>query len=321
MLADQEVVMFPVRRPYSLLPVLLVTCFLLASCSDDNSSTSPTRPPQTIPNEVMAMADNVFSLIGMALEGNTAPLAGFWTEPEALPDEFTDGFVLTIYCEDMEPEPPHGPLVNGSITITARQIAGSKRLLIDGELVLTDEDETQLMTVAIVGAAIWDTGGPDVSEPDRMTGTFTIDSNAYDLGRIFELLQDEWDGGDQPVAPLPVQYRGTQLHGTMIRVLGQGDEQWQYHTYHRFYLSDCGQYYMMQLGGNWGMPEEQIDAQCTGTINWHTEGAVQRLYFHDDEGMHDRLFTVVEYGPDDIILNIDWGGGDVWDMWFEVIRF
>lgn len=313
--------MSPVNRLFPVAFILLGSCFLLVSCSDDDSSSSPTSPPEAIPEEVLELADNTFALIGMAMEGNTAPFDGFWTEPDELPDEFTDGFVLTIYCEDMEPEPPHGPIVNGSITVTAREIGGTKRLLLDGELVLTDDDEVLLATVAIEGAAIWDTGGPDDSEPDRIIGTFTVDGDDYDLGRIFELLEEEWDDGDLPINPVPQLFRGAQLHCTMIRVLGQGDEQWEHHTYHRFYISDSGQYYMMQLGGNWGTPQEQIDVECDGTIDWHAEGTSQHLYFYDDDGEHDRLFTVVEYDADNIMVNIDWGSGEVWDMMFDIVRY
>lgn len=297
---------------------LICTLGLLASCSDDDDG--PANPSTPIPDDVLEIADNVFDLIGAVMDGSPPPFEGLSIEPENPPEDFVDGFVLSIICEDMEPEPPHGPVVNGTIDLTARVLSSGNQILIEGALVLSDQDGEPFMTVGIDGAATWSTGGPDDGEPDRITGTFTVDGTRYDLARIIAELEDE-GGGDQPINAVPEMYRGAQLHCQMARLSGEGDEQWDDDHYMRFYISESGQYYLMRQGVAWDTPDEEIHLECEGTIDWHTDGGIQRLYFHDDEGQDDRLFDVVQYDSDHIILSTEWNPSEPWDFWFEVVRY
>lgn len=307
------------KHPFLLIAAALAACALLVSCSDDDDN-GGTRPPQTIPEEVLELADDFFSLIGSVIEGDPPPFSGLTILPEEIPEEFTDGFVLSIIFDDMDPEPPSGPLVNGTITLTCRLVQTTKQILIGGEIVISDRDtDVTLYDVEIDGIATWLTGGPDTGEPDYITGTFTVNGTEYDLLRIFQLLSEQ--GDDRPINPVPPMYRGAQLHLLQYRV--DGEETWTPSDRVRFYISEDGCYYMMQEGENWGTPEEAIDVECEGTIDWHwdDEDSAQKLHFYDDAGEQDRLFWLYTFDPTHLSGSVLWGDAGRFDMWFTVVTY
>ncbi len=176
------------KHHFLITAVLVAGCFALASCSDDDEPLKPID--QDIPLEVFEAADGVFGLILAVMDDDVPPISGISISPQEIPDEFIDGFQLQIICSSMDPDPPTGPLVNGTITLTTRIVQSTKRLEIAGGLVLRERTSgTTIQTMFINGLATWLSGGPEDSEPDSITGTFTVDGVVYDLAAIFEQME------------------------------------------------------------------------------------------------------------------------------------
>jgi hypothetical protein len=287
-----------------LLPLIVfmpLSCDLISGGNDDGKDGDPT----SFPENVLEVAGGIFSLIGMVFESETEDP----TESESYPTGMTVSWVaqptvLEITLTDMTPPDWGTVVIEGSITLT--QISDSPFIIeIEGTVTLTNYS---CASIALDGTATWAAGAdPGDSEPESITGTFTVDGTTYDLADLVAAMEEEEEEEEEPpvLNPLPVDFMThlgnfSQDFDDRLWRIGPAalGAHWSEYNYMRFNISEDGSQHTLY---------RTSEEPSAGFLNWYLQGETQKLDFMDPDGGVLYSFTVLDYSTCHLHLLGTWG--------------
>jgi hypothetical protein len=289
--------------------LLLIIATLVFSCDGITSLLGGEDDKPSIPEDILELADGIFSLIGMVFETEADDPTLDTTYPSGMTVAWvTPDVALKITLTNFSPpDDTSGVIANGSITLTLTSTS-PYTITLSGTINMSNYTYS---SVVLNGTAVWAADQePGDDSPQSVTGTFTVDGKAYSLADIFAAIEDGDDGGGGgttiTATPLPTIFMTSagnysQLFDDRVWRLGPAgtSDPWAEYNYMTFSISDDGARYGLSLGG--------ADS-AAGFINWYTSGGVQKLDFLDSAKTSALYsFTVLGYSKNHLHLRTVWG--------------
>jgi hypothetical protein len=287
---------------------LLVIAIFAVSCSGIESLIGIKDDKPSIPEDIVDLADGIFSLIGLVFESEADDPALDTTYPAGMTVTWvTPETVLRITLTNFSPpDDPGGIVANGSVTLS-RTSTSPYTIAFTGSITITNYSYS---SVALNGSAVWAAGQePGDSEPASVTGTFTVDGKAYSIADILDAIEGGGGGGTAPtsVTPLPSSFKThvgnfSQYFDDQVWRLGPAEASAPWFgtlNYMTFSIGDDGAHHAVYLNGT---------ETHAGFINWYTSSGVQKLDFLDSAKTSVLYtFTVLGYSKNHLHLRALWG--------------
>lgn len=198
----------------NLLGLFVLVALIGASCSElglTGKNDEATDSAQEVPEQTAETAAGIFDLLDMALSSDN-PASG--PDPESYPDGYPLGMSVTGSAEtaytisftDFSPEGSDGPVANGSITIERSWSPGDSEatLRASGTIDMQNYEYSRVELELEASFSTDPTTGEQTSdEPDRTSGSFTVDGRSYSFDAITEAIE-QLDAEEEDEEPEPL---------------------------------------------------------------------------------------------------------------------